>query len=124
MIAQDTPSEGLSYGLFEPLLLAAVAYAVLFVVSRVLEGRGDPRGRRLAAVAFGLLLLAGLYVVVLAVIAVVSEYELVGDMLVTTAVIAVFFLVLIVVLLVLAEMGIGGIGRMRRRRRRSSLPGG
>ena len=117
MIAQSVPSEGLSYDLFEPLLLVAVVYAVLLAVGRALEGRGDPRGRRLGDVAFGLLLLAAAYVVVLAVIAVSSEYELVWDMLVTTAVIAVFFLLLLGLLLTLVERGVGVIGRLRRRRR-------
>ena len=124
MIAQDIPAEGLSYGLFQPLLLAAVVYAVLVVASRVLEGRGDPRAPKLGDVAFGLLLLMGVYVLVLAVVSAVNEYELVGDMLVTTAVITVFFLLLIGVLLLLAENGIGGISRLRRRRRRRSSAAG
>ena len=118
MIAQDLPAEGLSYGLFEPLLLAAVLYAILFLASRVLEGRGDQRGQKLADVAFVLLLLMGVYVVVLTVTALVNEAELFGDMLVTTAVITAFFLLLIVLLLVLAENGIGGISSLRRRRSR------
>ena len=117
MIAQDVPAEGLSYGLFQPVFLAALLYAALVVVGRILDGRGDPRGQKVGDAAFGLLLLAGAYVVVLAVVALASEYELVWDMLVTTAVITVFFLLLIGLLLVLAERGIGGISRLRRRRR-------
>ena len=117
MIAQDVPAEGLSYGLFQPVFLAALLYALLFVVGRILEGRGDPRARKVSDVAFGLLLLTGAYVLVLGVVAIASEYELVWDMLVTTAVITVFFLLLIGLLLVLAERGIGGISRLRRRRR-------
>ena len=115
MIAQDVPREGLSYDLFQPLLLAAAVYAILFVVSRVLEGRGDRRGEKLGDVAFGLLLLMGAYVLVLAVNALASEYELVWDMLVTTVVITVFFLLLIGLLLVLVEKGLGRLGRLRRR---------
>lgn len=117
MIAQDIPREGLSYGLFEPLLLAAVLYALLFAVSRVLEGRGDPRGQKLGDVAFGLLLLAAAYVLFLLGNALASESGLVWDMLVTTAVIIVFFLLLIGLLLTLAEKGVGGLSRLRRRRR-------
>ncbi len=128
MIAQDVPREGLSYGLFEPLLFAAAVYAILFVVSRVLEGRGDRRGATLGDVAFGLLLLMAAYVVVLAVNALASEYELVWDMLVTTVVITVFFLLLIGLLLVLTEKALRGVSRLRgglsRRRRRLSAPGG
>ena len=116
MIAQDVPAEGLSYGLFEPLVFATVLYAILFVASRVLEARGDARGGKLGDVAFALLLLMGAYVVVLAISAAASEYELVWDMLVTTAVITVFFLLLIGLLLLVAEKGIGGISRLRRRR--------
>jgi hypothetical protein len=117
LIAQDTPAEGISFGVFQPLLFAAALYTILFVVSRVLEGRDDPRGERLADAAFGLLLLMAAYVVVLAVTAVASEYELVWDMIVTTLVISVFFLLLIGLLLVLAEKGVGGLSRLRRRGR-------
>ncbi|MBA2439550.1 MAG: hypothetical protein H0V50_02615 [Thermoleophilaceae bacterium] len=115
MIGQSTPSEGLSSGLFQPLIVAALVYAALFIAGRVLAGRGDPRGERAGDLAFALMLLMGAYVVVLTVSALASEYELLYDMLVVIGIIVAFFGVLILVLLVIFEKGVGAIGRLRRR---------
>ncbi len=108
----DAPSEGLASGYFTPLILAAMAYAVLFVAARVYDGRGDSRAEQAEDLSFALILLSGGYVAILAVVAVVSEIDLIWDMLRILAIITVFFAVLLVLLLAVFELG---VGRMRRR---------
>ena len=55
---------------------------------------------------FGVILLSGLYVAILAVVAVVSEFDLVWDMLRILVIVALFFLVLVLILLVVFELAI------------------
>lgn len=111
----DAPSEGLASGYFMPLILAAVVYTVLFVVARVFDGRDDPRAGQAEDLSFALILLSGAYIAILAVVAVVSEIDLIWDMLRILAIITVFFAVLLLLLLAVFERGIGGLSRMRRR---------
>ena len=116
MIAQADIPEGLSSGYFSPLILAAILYVVLFIVARVLERREDARAGTADDVGFAIMLLAGAYVVVLALVALVSESELIGDMLVILLIVGAFFGALILILLTVFDLGIGGLSRMRRRR--------
>jgi len=111
----DAPSEGLASSYFTPLILAALIYAVLFVAARVLHGRDDSRGEQAEDIGFAVVLLSGAYVAILAVVTVVSEIDLVWDMVRILAIITVFFAALILVLLVVFEFGLGRLGRARRR---------
>jgi lysylphosphatidylglycerol synthetase-like protein (DUF2156 family) len=111
----STPSEGLATSYFLPLILAALLYAVLFVAARVLNGRGDPRADTAEDAGFALIVLSGVYVAILAVVALASEIDLIWDMVRILAIIVVFFAALILLLLVVFERGIGGISRLRRR---------
>ena len=115
-IAQfETQSEGLSSSYFTPLILAAVLYVALYVTARVLEGRGDERWETAEDAGFLLMLLGAAYVAILTVVAVVSETDLVWDLVRIIVVVAVFFLALILVLLLVFERGIGGLSWARRR---------
>lgn len=115
-IAQfDTPSEGLSSGYFTPLVLAGVLYVVLYVAARVLEGRDDERWETAEDVGFLVMLLSAVYVAILTVVAVASEFDLVWDLLRILVVVAVFFLALVLFLLLVFERGLGGLSRARRR---------
>ena len=104
-----TPPEGLSSGYFSPLILAGLVYAGLFVAARVFEGRDDPRWETMEDLGFGVILLAGVYVAILAVVAVVSEFDLVWDMLRIILVVVLFFLVLVLILLVVFEVAVRAI---------------
>jgi len=118
VIAQvSIPSEGLSPSYFSPLMLALVLYAVLFVAARVLSDRNHDRATTVDNAAFVVMLLAGVYVVVIALVALASEIDLVLDMLLIVGVIIAFFAVLVGVLLVVFERGVGGLLRARRDRK-------
>jgi len=107
VIAQvEIPGEGLSSGYFSPLILAGLLYAGLFVAARVFDGRNDPRWETMEDLGFGVILLSGLYVAILAVVAVVSEFDLVWDMLRILVIVGLFFLALILILLVVFELAV------------------
>ena len=100
-----TPPEGLSSGYFSPLILAGLVYAGLFVAARVFEGREqEARSETMEDLGFGVILLAGLYVAILAVVAVASEFDLVWDLLRIMVVVVAFFLVLVLLLLLVFEV--------------------
>ena len=113
----STPAEGLSSGYFMPLILAAVLYVVLFMAGRALAGRGDERSETADDIGFVVMLLSAVYVAILAVVAVVSEMDLVWDLVRILFVVIAFFGGLLLFLLVVFERGIGGLSRMRRRAR-------
>lgn len=115
IIAQATPSEGLSSAYFTPLILAAVVYVALFVAGRVLSGRGDARADTVEDIGFAVMLLSAVYVAILAVVAVASEMDLIWDLVRIMFVVVVFFGALLLVLLLIFERGIGGLSRLRRR---------
>ena len=112
-----TPPEGLSTGLFLPLFYGAVIYALLYVVSAVLENRDDPRAGTVSDVAFVLMALMGVYTVVLLITALAARFDLVVDMLRVLAVVMVFFAVLILVLFALGLL-VGLVARLVRRDKR------
>jgi hypothetical protein len=109
-----TPSEGLESGLYQPLYVVLVLYVILFVLGRVFEGREDPRTETVLDAGFALLCLAAVYVAVLAVYAVSSEFDLIVDMAEIMAVMIGFFALLVVFLLGV-ELLVGLPGRKRRK---------
>ena len=111
----ETPPEGLSSGYFTPLILAGAVYACLFVATRVFEDRDDSRAETMQDLGFAVVLLSGVYVAILAVVAIASEMDLIWDLVRILVVIVVFFFVLVLFLLLVFERGIGSLSRARRR---------
>ena len=109
-----TPAEGLESGLYQPLYLVLVLYVVLFVLGRVLDGREDSRADTVMDAGFALLCLAAVYVAVLAVYALSSQFDLIVDMVEIMAVMIGFFALLVVFLLGV-ELLVGLPGRRRRK---------
>ena len=99
-----TPETGLDTVLWQPLVIAALIYAVLFVVGNILDGRDDPRAGTVRDIAFGFILLTAAYTVVLTLMAVFQKAELVGDMLLIIAIISVFFALLVALLYAVFEL--------------------
>ncbi len=115
LIAQvAVPSEGLEKGLYLPLYLVAAIWVGLFVAGRVLEGREDDRAEPVQDAGFALLLLVAVYVSILAIMAIFSEFDLIADMVQIMAIVIGFFAVLVTVLLGI-ELLVGLGGRARRR---------
>jgi len=118
LLAQvSTPPDGLSAGMFTPLIYGAVLYAVLYVAGAVLANRDDPRDETAADAAFVLLLLLGVYTAVLVIMALASRFELLVDLLRIMTIVVVFFGLLIVVLFGFGLL-FGAIGRALRRDKR------
>jgi hypothetical protein len=108
----------LSWGLYLPLILAAVVYGVLTAAGGVMAGRGNEAGaERVHDAGFVLLLVSGAWVVVLLLLSLFSEPDDLWDMVTITLVIAVFFLILLLALFGISLV-IGRIGRSAARRRR------
>ena len=115
LIAQVAiPSEGLESSLYQPLYLVAIIYVGLFVAGRVLDGREDDRAETVQDAGFAVMLLAAVYVLILAIMAVFSEFDLIADMVQIMAIMIGFFAVLVTVLLGL-ELLVGLAGRGRRK---------
>ena len=112
-----TPPEGLSSSLFSPLIYGAVIYALLYVLSAVLENRDDPRAGTVGDGAFVLMALMGVYTVVLLITALATRFDLIVDMLRVLAVVMVFFAVLILVLFGVGLL-VGVVARLVRRDKR------
>jgi len=118
LIAQvASPADGISTGLFLPLLLGTILYVLLLLASTVLANRDDPRGGVLGDVAFVVLLLIGLYTAVLLIAVLALEFALIIDMLKVVAIVVVFF-VLIVLVLFAFSLLFGLIGRSVKRKKR------
>ncbi len=118
LLAQvSTPADGLSTGMFTPLIYGAVLYAVLYVAGAVLANRDDPRGETAGDAAFVLLLLLGVYTAVLVIMALASRFELLVDLLRIMTIVVVFFGLLIVVLFGFGLL-FGAIARSLRRDKR------
>jgi len=109
-----TPTEGLESGLYQPLYLVLVLYVALFVLGRVFEGRDDPRTDTVLDAGFALLCLAAVYVAVLAVYALSSQFDLIVDMVEIMAIMIGFFALLVVALLGI-ELLVGLPGRNKRK---------
>jgi Kef-type K+ transport system membrane component KefB len=108
----------LTWGLYFPLILAAAAFAICSISAGVMAGRGNESGaERLRDIGFVIVLLGGVWVVVLLVLALISQPDDIGDLLTITLVIVVFFAILLLVLFGLSLL-VGRVGRGTSRRRR------
>ena len=108
----------LTWGLFFPLILIAAAFAIVSAAAGVTGGRGnEPGAERLRDIGFLIVLAGAAWVVVLLLMALISQPNDIGDMLLIIFEIVVFF-----VLLLLAFFGIsllaGRLGRSTSRRKR------
>jgi cytochrome bd-type quinol oxidase subunit 2 len=105
--------------LFSPVYLLGLATVVLILAGQVLGSRGRSElAEKLADLGFGLALLTGAYVVVLLLIALISEPNLIYDAAVNIVIVALFFLVLLIALFALFELVFS-----RRRRKRVTPEG-
>jgi hypothetical protein len=94
----------LSYSLFQPLVFFALVFGILAIAGRVVRRRGNEEGGdKLADLSFAVSLLAGVYVVVLLVLAILDEPDLVYEAFVIVLVIAVFFAAVVFLLFVIFE---------------------
>lgn len=108
----------LTWGLFFPLILAAAAFAIVSAAAGVMSGRGNDSGaERLRDAGFVIILLGGVWVLVLLLLALISQPDDLWDMVVITLVIVAFFAILLVVLFGLSLL-VGRIGRSASRRNR------
>jgi len=99
----------ISFSLYLPVMLLALVWAGLSVAGNVVEGRGNDAGATtMRDLGFGAMLLAGLWVVVLVVLAAVQYPVRASDGLTIIAVVFVFFGLLAGVLLVLSEIRVAG----------------
>ena len=99
----------ISFSLYLPVMLLALVWAGLSVAGNVVAGRGNDAGAStMRDLGFGSMLLAGLWVVVLVVMALVQYPVRTSDGLLILAVVFVFFALLVGVLLVLTEVRVGG----------------
>jgi hypothetical protein len=95
----------LSFSLFSPLILFALAVGILAIAGRVVKRRGNEEGGdKLADLSFGVSLLAGVYVLVLLVLAALDEPDLVYEAFVIVLVIGAFFALLVSLLFVIFEL--------------------
>jgi hypothetical protein len=95
----------LSGSLFTPLWVIAIAYAALYIAAQVADARGATGAReRLLDLSFLFALIGAAWVAVLLLIAVVSEPDLVWDMLTILLIVVVFFGVLLFVLFGIFEL--------------------
>jgi cytochrome bd-type quinol oxidase subunit 2 len=105
----------LSFSLYLPLIFLGLAYLVVLIAAQPVRARGNKElAERMLDISFGLALLAGVYVVVLLLISLVSEPDLIYDMLSIMLVVAVFFAVLLLVLFGLFELVFSRGGRKRK----------
>jgi len=108
----------LTWGLYFPLILIAAAVAIVSAAAGIMGGRGNHEGaERLRDVGFVIVLLGAVWAVVLALLALISEPDDIGDMLTITLVIVVFFAILLIALFGLSLL-VGQLGRTTSRRRR------
>jgi len=99
----------ISFSLYLPVMLLALVWAGLSVAGNVVEGRGNDAGAgTMRDLGFGAILLAGLWVAVLAVMALVQYPVRSSDGLLILVVVFVFFGLLAAALLVLTEVRVGG----------------
>lgn len=108
----------LSWGLYLPLILIAVAFALVSAMAGVTAGRGNQeRAERLRDIGFVIVLVGAVWVIILALVALISEPDDIGDMLTITLVVVVFFAILLLVLFGLSLV-FGRLARTTSRRRR------
>jgi hypothetical protein len=99
-IASNVP-----FGLYMPIVVLLAGFAAVSVFGNAARGREDrARAEKLADIAFGLVLLAAAYAVVLLIASAVSYPQRFWDMLLITFVILAFFAVLLFVFFFLGEV--------------------
>jgi hypothetical protein len=102
----------MSTSLYYPLLVVGLAYAGLSIAAGRLARRGDAdKGERYRDLAFGMVLAAAAYTVVMLILAAVDAPNRFTDALIIIAVIFVFFFLLLLLLFLCAE----AMSRLRRR---------
>jgi hypothetical protein len=108
----------LTWGLYFPLILIAAAFAIVSATAGVMGGRGnEERAERMRDIGFVIVLLGAVWIVILSILALISEPDDIGDLLIITLVIVVFFAILLLVLFGLSLL-VGQLGRTTSRRRR------
>ena len=108
----------LTWGLYFPLILAGVAYAVVTIAASVIASRGnEERAERLRDGGFLIVAAAGAWTLVLLLLAIFSEPDDLWDMVMITLVIVAFFAILLLVLFGISLLT-GQIGRAAARRKR------
>ena len=100
--------------LFTPVYLLGLATVILILVGQVMTTRGRGElAEKLSDLGFGLALLTGAYIVVLLLIALVSEPDLIYDAVANIVIVALFFLILMLVLFAVFELIFSRRGRKR-----------
>jgi hypothetical protein len=108
----------MSWSMFLPLILAGLAFGVTSVVAGVVSNRGNDAGaERVRDYGFLLLLAMGAWTIILLLVSIFNKPNDVGDMLIITLVIVVFFALLLLVFFGISLL-IGALGRQTSRRRR------
>ena len=108
----------MSWSMFLPLILGGVAYGVVSVVAGVMSSRGNEHGaERARDYGFLLLLAFGAWTIILLLVSIFNRPDDVGDMLIITLVIVVFFALLLVAFFGISLL-IGALGRQTSRRKR------
>ena len=103
----------MSWSMFLPLILGGVAYAVTAVVAGVMSSRGNDDGaERVRDYGFLILLAIAAWTLILLLVSIFNEPDDVGDMIVITLVIVVFFALLLLVFFGISLL-VGALGRMR-----------
>jgi len=99
----------LSFALYLPVMLLALVWAGFSVAGNVVEGRGNYAGATtMRDLGFGAILLAGVWVAVLAILVAVQYPIRASDGLIIIAVAFAFFALLVGILLVFTEIRVGG----------------
>ena len=99
-----TPETGLDTFFWQLLLIPGVIYVLLYIAGNVLAARENPTGETLHDIGFGVIALAGVYALILTVIALVSRPNLMGDLALTIIIIVAFFALLVVFLYAVFEL--------------------
>jgi len=108
----------MSWSMFLPLILGGVAYGVVSVVAGVMSSRGNEHvAERARDYGFLLLLAFGAWTIILLLVSIFNRPDDVGDMLIITLVIVVFFALLLVAFFGISLL-IGALGRQTSRRKR------
>lgn len=93
----------LSFSLYAPLIFLGLVCLALFIAAQVVGSREGSLSSKLLDLTFGVALLGGAYVVVLLLIALVSEPDVIYDIVVIMLIVGVFFAVLLLLLFGLFE---------------------
>ena len=95
----------LSFALYLPLLVLALIALILFIAAQVMGSRdGGALSSRLLDLTFGLALLGGAYVIVLLLISLISEPDVIYDIVVIMLIVGIFFAVVLFVLFGVFEL--------------------